>query len=162
MLVLFFGLSLTWAASSFIVAFLVGLGYFVASPLIFLPLMQTIYRPARPEEASHLSLQESEMEWTKAAGLNDPPRMGPTMEDFSANLSVLLEEAGDKGEPSVDISAGELHRRAGFYPGKSHRMPECCRAMRQEMRAGDIILEEPPKGSGASLVVRYRLPRTTP
>jgi 5-methylcytosine-specific restriction protein A len=48
----------------------------------------------------------------------------------------------------------------GGYPGAGkHRMPVCCEAMRSEKRAGDEIVFEPPKGKGASLTIRYRLPR---
>jgi hypothetical protein len=32
--------------------------------------------------------------------------------------------------------------------------------MYEEMRAGDEIVEAPPKGRGATLIIRYRLPRS--
>ena len=32
--------------------------------------------------------------------------------------------------------------------------------MRSAMRAGDVVIAEPPKGTGASLTIRYRLPRS--
>jgi hypothetical protein len=35
----------------------------------------------------------------------------------------------------------------------------CCAVMRSEMSAGDAILQEPPKKQGASLTIRYELPR---
>jgi 5-methylcytosine-specific restriction protein A len=59
----------------------------------------------------------------------------------------------------VDINAGELHRAVGGYPGRSHRMPICCAAMREEMRAGDEGVTSPASGYGASLTIRYLLPR---
>jgi len=39
-------------------------------------------------------------------------------------------------------------------------MPTCCRVMRDMMRLRDTVLEEPPKGAGANVVIRYRLPRS--
>lgn len=44
---------------------------------------------------------------------------------------------------------------------RNHRMPVCCRVMRAAVApdAGDVILGEPPSGQGASLTVRYVLPR---
>lgn len=45
------------------------------------------------------------------------------------------------------------------YLSRNHRMPVCCDGMRQEMRPGDIVLDQPPKGKGATLLIRCRLPR---
>jgi 5-methylcytosine-specific restriction protein A len=38
-------------------------------------------------------------------------------------------------------------------------MRQCCEVMRGEMRATDEVVDEPPSGQGASLTIRYRLPR---
>lgn len=38
-------------------------------------------------------------------------------------------------------------------------MPSCCQAMYHEQRADDEIISRPPKGKGATLTIRYRLPR---
>ncbi len=57
------------------------------------------------------------------------------------------------------IPPGELHRAVGGYPGPSHKVPVCCRAMRSAMENGDREIESPPSGSGASLTVEYRLPQ---
>jgi hypothetical protein len=38
-------------------------------------------------------------------------------------------------------------------------MPSCCQVMAQERRALDAIVAGPPSGKGATLTVRYRLPR---
>jgi 5-methylcytosine-specific restriction protein A len=59
----------------------------------------------------------------------------------------------------ITIKSGDLHRRVGGYPSHNHRMPVCCHVMRANMRSGDQILAAPPKGDGATLVIRYRLPR---
>jgi len=59
----------------------------------------------------------------------------------------------------VGITAGALHRRVGGYPGTDHRMPVCCAAMRGVMGPSDRIVEQPPSGNGASLLIQYALPR---
>ena len=59
----------------------------------------------------------------------------------------------------LEVNSGDLHREVGGYPGKHHRMPACCQAMYKVMAAGDTIVASPPKGKGASLTIRYRLPR---
>jgi hypothetical protein len=76
---------------------------------------------------------------------------------FREVLSLMLRQAAARGQPWIDVTSGELHSRVGGYPGPSHRMPTCCSVMRAAMRVGDRVLAAPPKGVGASLVVRYRL-----
>ena len=68
-------------------------------------------------------------------------------------------DAQQQGKNFVDIKSGDLHRVVGGYPGYNHRMPICCNVMKKNMRYLDQILDEPPKGFGASLVIRYKLPR---
>jgi len=80
-------------------------------------------------------------------------------EDFKAELDRLLSNAERFGFVAVEVRAGELHRRVGDYPGADHRMPVCCSIMRKTMSASDTVVEEPDKGAGASLTVRYTLPR---
>lgn len=83
----------------------------------------------------------------------------PTAEDFQNALDEFIEQAQADGKAFVDVQAGELHREVGGYPGPDHRMPVCCSVMRKTMTDGDVVLSEPPKGVGASLKIRYRLPR---
>jgi hypothetical protein len=83
----------------------------------------------------------------------------PTAEDFRKTLKRIFQDAQNKGLPYIDVKAGELHRQVGEYPGPNHRMPVCSSVMRQMMQQDDIILDEPPRGMGASLTIRYRLPR---
>lgn len=87
--------------------------------------------------------------------------MPPSADDFRTALYQHMSEAFKKGATHVDVSAGDLHRRVGDYPGPDHRMPNCSSVMRQAYSpvAGDRILEEPPSGQGASLTIRYILPR---
>jgi 5-methylcytosine-specific restriction protein A len=84
-----------------------------------------------------------------------------TTDAFRAELKAQLDRAARRGAPHVEINAGELHRTLGGYPGPSHRMPTCCAAMYAETTDGDVIVTEPAEGKGASLTIRYRLPRRT-
>jgi len=88
-----------------------------------------------------------------------PQSLPPTMNNFRKELADLFSRALEDGKTSINVNSGELHRVLGGYPGPNHRMPVCCDAMYQEMRAGDQILNAPAKGKGASLTIRYLLPR---
>ncbi|MFQ5910144.1 MAG: HNH endonuclease [Thermoplasmata archaeon] len=85
--------------------------------------------------------------------------MPPTTEDFQDALDQILTSAQKEGRTYVDVKSGDLHRMVGGYPAQNHRMPLCCLVMRKNMRPGDQVLQEPPRGQGATLVIRYRLPR---
>ncbi len=85
----------------------------------------------------------------------------PTAEDFKNELHRMMVEAMKEGKEFAEVNAGQLHRRVGDYPGGNHRMPVCCQVMRGALApaAGDVILEEPPSGQGASFTIRYIMPR---
>jgi 5-methylcytosine-specific restriction protein A len=86
--------------------------------------------------------------------------MAVTAVDFQSELDKIFQAAQKKSASFVIVISGDLHRRVGGYPGaKTHRMPICCKVMRENMKSGDIILQAPPKGNGASLEVKYILPR---
>ena len=76
-------------------------------------------------------------------------------ETFRNELKKMLIEAKDQGEKYIDVKSGDLHRQVGDYPGKNHKMPSCCSVMKSAMKTNDEILESPPSGKGASLVIRY-------
>jgi hypothetical protein len=84
----------------------------------------------------------------------------PTAEDFRHELFRILEAAKNSGSEFVEINAGALHRRVGGYPGIDSRMPECCEVMKAQLApdAGDVVVNEPITGHGATLTIRYRLP----
>lgn len=82
-----------------------------------------------------------------------------TTEKFRRALTKLFSAAEDLGFTAVEVKAGNLHRRVGGYPGQDHRMPMCCEAMRQALASKDVVVSEPPSGRGASLTIRYALPR---
>lgn len=83
----------------------------------------------------------------------------PSKQDFQLGLDETFRTAKQLGLWEISVKAGELHRRVGGYPSKDHRMPICCQVMREAMQTGDEIIAAPPKGDGATLVIRYRLPR---
>lgn len=85
--------------------------------------------------------------------------MPPTTDDFRRALRELLRAAEERSEASIDVVSGDLHRIVGGYPSPSPRMPSCCNAMRSEMRQSDKELQAPPNGLGASLIIRYFMPR---
>ena len=82
----------------------------------------------------------------------------PSMEEFRREVRAQIARAEKQGRPHVEINAGELHRLLGGYPG-SHQMPVCCTAMRSEIAAQDLEVFAPVRGKGASLTIRYFLPR---
>jgi hypothetical protein len=86
----------------------------------------------------------------------------PTKAEFRAELQSQLRQAELQGVDHFEISSGALHRKLGGYPpalGDSHQMPTCCTVMYDEMRAEDVIVSAPNRGKGATLTIRYALPR---
>ena len=79
--------------------------------------------------------------------------------DFVTVLRKLLQDEAKAGKSSVDVRAANLHTEVGVYPARGHSMPTCCTVMYEEMQPGDEILLTPPGGKGATLLVRYKLPR---
>ena len=86
-------------------------------------------------------------------------RVTPT--DFAAALQRRFQEAHKVGRRWLYVTASDRHREAGGYPASdgNHRMPLCDRVMRESMSDGDSVLCEPPSGTGATLTIRYLLPR---
>jgi hypothetical protein len=85
----------------------------------------------------------------------------PTAQDFRQALLQQMRQTHREGREYLEITAGELHRRVGGYPSHNHRMPACCSAMKAQVREdwGDRLVAGPPSGQGASLRIRYRIPR---
>ena len=85
----------------------------------------------------------------------------PEKTDFEKALIDWFLEAEKEENPFVDIRADDLHARIGDYPGPLHRMATCCEVMYENYRPQtDKILQFPPKGKGASMEIRYALPRS--
>lgn len=83
----------------------------------------------------------------------------PTAQDFQNELDRTLAFAQQEGRSFVEIKSGDLHRSTGGYPGRTKRMPTCCAVMKRNMKPGDEILEQPASGQGATLRIRFSLPR---
>jgi hypothetical protein len=82
------------------------------------------------------------------------------VEDFRLELQRQLRQAQVNGLPWVEIQSRDLHRAVGGYPNNGqHSMPTCCDVMYEEQHLSDSIVSKPPSGKGASLVIRYKLPR---
>jgi 5-methylcytosine-specific restriction protein A len=80
-----------------------------------------------------------------------------TMEAFRSELQAQISRAEKQGRTYVEINAGELHR---IVSRDENRQPMACNAMRQLMREPrDQVTHKPPSGDGASLTIRYALPR---
>jgi hypothetical protein len=84
----------------------------------------------------------------------------PWVDEFRSALWSQFGEAESQGLPDIKINSGELHKKVGGYPGPQARMPSCCQAMYHEQKAGDEVICRPPSGKGATLTIRYRLPRS--
>lgn len=82
--------------------------------------------------------------------------MPSAVQDFQNHLNEIFISAQNKGFQFVDVKSGDLLKRVGAH---NRRMPICCSVMKNNMRTGDKILHEPPSGQGASLIIRYKLPR---
>ncbi len=83
----------------------------------------------------------------------------PKADDFHRILTKYFQESEDAKHDSITLESGQVHRRVGGYPGGSHSMPTCCNVMRKLMQDGDELLYAPPSGKGASLRIRYSIPR---
>ncbi len=83
----------------------------------------------------------------------------PSTRDFKDAIRAKLRQAELRNAKFIDINSGELHRELGGYPSPNASMPSCCNAMYFEQKAADKILSQPPKGKGASLTIRYKIPR---
>jgi len=80
-----------------------------------------------------------------------------SVDHFAHQLRMQLKKAAAQGATKAVITSGELYRSLRGYPGSTHGMPACCDAMRAEMKSGDNLLVDHPKGVG--MTVCYRLPR---
>ena len=83
----------------------------------------------------------------------------PKSKDFQKQIDEIFEFSESKMLNAVIITAGNLHRVVGNYPGSDHRMPICCSVMKKNMIKEDQILHSPTKGAGASLMIQYIFPR---
>lgn len=83
----------------------------------------------------------------------------PTKDDFRQELSQRFRRAAERNATVLKVNSGELHRSLGGYPGPKHQMPSCCDVIYEAAGKADEIVASPPSGRGASLAIRYRIPR---
>ena len=93
------------------------------------------------------------------SGRDKLSRNNVSTDDLRIEAQNQISRAGHQRRGHVEINAGELHRVVGGYPAQSHRMKAACDALRSLMLEGDEEVFGPQSGYGASLTIRYRLPR---
>lgn len=114
------------------------------------------------EFSDHLETARSLMEAGGGAlGVAVPPGNGDTSwrTEVCDALRQKLARAEMQGEPYIAVSAESLHRELGAYPDGGERMRECCEVMYGEMGNGDQVDTAPRDRPGATLTIRYALPR---
>ena len=119
-------------------------------------------KAARLAAALGVSLDELVKPVTKGRQAAAQRRIRPMTEvqrPFVEALTARLQTAQKSGRTFLDVVSGDLHREVGGYPERN-RMPVCCSVMEREMGPGDRRVYAPPKGKGATLTIRYRLPRS--
>jgi len=88
--------------------------------------------------------------------------MVPSADDFRNALNFVFKyKITIEKSDYVEIRSADLHRLVGGYPAEdgNHRMKTCCEVMYSLKNEDDIIVVAPPKGNGASLTIKYKLPR---
>lgn len=95
---------------------------------------------------------EAELQTSPVVSSVDVAKVKSSGNLFEKALQAIFKNANSE---FVDVKSGDLHRVVGGYPGPNHRMPTCCATMKREMRGNDEILLMPPKGHGATLLIRY-------
>lgn len=85
----------------------------------------------------------------------------PSNTDLIRNeIQDRFKGAAKNGFSSVEILAVDLHEKVEFNDGSHpNQMPSICNMMYEAQVAGDETLYAPPKGRGARLRIRYRIPR---
>ena len=76
---------------------------------------------------------------------------------YSQELNAQFGRAVSRGMSHILINARELHASLGDFPGSNDRLVSCRLVMRNEMKAGDVIVVT--EDNLAGMTVRYALPR---
>jgi hypothetical protein len=144
-----------------LVPLLRSLGYEVELPVPSLPIGKRMQWYDRRMQGHGAAGEPDSIERAPRHGMRTTRLEGgpPMQEDFQRELDDIFEGSTRDDKTRIDVEAGDLHRRVGGYPGPNHRMPVCCSVMRRNMGLGDVVIAEPPSGKGASLRIRYKLPR---
>lgn len=78
-----------------------------------------------------------------------------TAADFYHALYRRFDAASASGETVLDVSAGGLHKDLKA----ANRLSLCCNCLYDMQNIGDVILNVPSGGAGATLLISYALPR---
>ena len=76
---------------------------------------------------------------------------------FQQELRAQIERAIKRGAEQLIVNSGELLVAVGGRPGLKNQVRYCCDVMREEMKAGDAVVDGPENGNGPSLTIRYLL-----
>jgi hypothetical protein len=79
------------------------------------------------------------------------------MDHYSQELTAQFGRAASRGMSHILINARELHSSLGDFPGSNDKLISCGLVMRNEMKAGDVMVVEEDHSAG--MTVRYVLPR---
>ena len=74
---------------------------------------------------------------------------------FQQELRAQIEKAIKRGAEQLIVNSGELLAAVGGRP--VHQMRYCCDVMREEMKAGDVVVDGSENGEGAALTICYFL-----
>jgi hypothetical protein len=85
----------------------------------------------------------------------------PSYDHFLYELKTQLQQAAKRGATRIIVNSAELHRAVGGYPGSGERMHYCRAVMKEEMKPGDSIMDDPDDCHGAGLTIVYLLPRAS-
>ena len=78
-------------------------------------------------------------------------------EHYSQELNAQFGRAASRGMSHILINARELHSSLQDFPGSHDKLVSCRLAMRNEMKAGDVMVVTQEHLVG--MTVRYLLPR---
>ena len=82
--------------------------------------------------------------------------MPPNNQDIKRCVEGILEIAKNNNLTSIVVSAKDIHKIIGDYPG-NHRIPMVCDVMRKTMPETYEELPNNLKKDGASFKIRYHL-----
>jgi hypothetical protein len=79
-----------------------------------------------------------------------------SLDHFKHELTVTLRQAHLAGAIDLIVNSTEF---VGFMRRGESNVRNCCEAMSDEMKMGDVLEQEQPGRAG--LTIRYQLPRTS-
>ncbi len=78
------------------------------------------------------------------------PKQAGTAE-IKAYITSLKQGSKERGLSSLVIKANDIHKAMGL----KSRMPAVCNAMKQCMKAGDLVLNETASGFSSTYTIQY-------